>query len=158
LAEIKRICSERGSLDIKIESTSRDGNLLGKVVVKNIGTRAVELNMAGVESPLTIAKLELPTRGAPKISRATNVKFLFTVEKNDVQPLIVFSVLPGRTLELPFAARISGLGPHLISFIGGQRATIPTDDVCSSVVANEIGAVWAAAAIYDVQEDTNASK
>lgn len=155
LAEIKRICSERGSLDIKIEASSRNRILSGKIFVKNIGTRTVELDMRNVASPLTVAKIDLTSDNALKISKSASVKMPFSVEKEEAQSVTIFSVLPGRTLELPFVTRTAEPGSYLISFIGGPRDTVPTDEVCRTVTQNEVGADWAASAIHEVRDDTN---
>lgn len=159
VAELKRYCSERGSLDIKIEADTKNSTLIGKVIVKNIGTRLVDLHTSdpSIDSPLTMAKIEASENGELKYSKITRITIPFTIYDNSVQPLTDFSVLPGRTLELYFIAPVPEPGAYLISFLGGRRNTIPDDDVCKSIPMHEEDAIWAAATIHWVENAVSTS-
>jgi hypothetical protein len=154
VAELKRICSERGSLDIKMETNTKRKMIVGRVVVKNIGTREVDLDMQNVPSPLTVAKLDSSDIGKLTSSRSLTLTVPFTVGQNGVEKLDIFYILPGRTLELPFITPALDTGAYLISFVGGPRETIPDDEVCKNLPTptREKPAYWAAAAIHWVED------
>jgi len=135
-------------LDIKIEVESYEKWISGNVIIKNIGTRGVELDMQG-SSPISIAKLELESKAPVDIRDVVQVEIPFVIDGKFV-PTRLYSVLPGRTLVLPFASTVGDGGYYLISFIGGPRKTIPDDEVCKNETDGEVEASWAAAAIHRV--------
>lgn len=151
LDRIKRICSERGSLDIKIEATSQGKTLLGKVIIKNIGTRAVVLDMKDGPSPIEIAELAFGPRGETKTTNVIEAGFPFVYSSTrETANIAYFSSLPGRTIELHFGAALSHSGIYLISFNGGRRQVEPDDKVCKSDTPHE-DLIWAATDIERIE-------
>ena len=155
---IKRACSERGSLDVKLESKSTDKMILGTVSLKNIGTREVVLEF---DDPISVAELTFPSDGRPRASRFIAVGFPFAAE-NKLIPWHNPSILPGRTMELNFAASVGQPGTYLISFNGGRRQILPDDSACPNVPAQAAPPAkdwfWAATAIQQVPEAAKAGR
>lgn len=153
LDELKRICASRGSLDIKIEATDETLQLFGKVLIKNIGTRVVALDMRE-DSPITVSQLAFPEPG--KIEAATTflVKFPYQFGQAPIAGLDFFSILPGRTVELHFATAVKNPGAYLISFMGGRRNVDPDEEICrkSSSGAEHQDLVWAATSIHYIKK------
>ena len=151
LDRVKRICSERGSLDIKIEARSEGKTLLGKVVVKNIGTRAVVLDMTDGLPPIEIAELTFGPHSEAKASNIVEAGFPFIYSSTkELTTITYFSSLPGRTVELHFGAAIPHSGIYLISFNGGRRQVEPDDKVCKADTPQE-NMIWAATDIQRIE-------
>lgn len=151
IEQIKRICSERGSLDIKIEVASGNKTLLGTVLLKNIGTRSVDLSIPSDVKPISVAELDFSAQNELRVSKLVQVEFPF-IFGGELGSWSGISVLPGRTTDLHFVAPVDRPGTYLISFLGGPRSTIPEDDVCS---AKEESADWAAHTIYEIKAQSN---
>jgi hypothetical protein len=149
LDRIKRICAERGSLDIRIDATHKGKILFGKVVVKNIGTREVSLDMRQ-EAPIYVAELNFTSDGDTKASNIIKAGFPYVFEGHPDHRLTFFSILPGRTTELHFATSLAHSGTYLISFNGGPRHVSPDAAVCGTTLDNN-EYVWGASAIQQIQ-------
>jgi hypothetical protein len=128
------------------------------VSLKNIGTRRVDLELYH-QLPITITELAFTPDGRSLPSRSIEVNFPFFQEGK----LIAWdrlSVLPGRTMELNFAASVGQPGTYLISFHGGQRQIFPDDDTCVGTFIQEKRAeknwFWAATAVHQVPKATEA--
>lgn len=156
LDQIKRICSERGSLDIKIDARSTNRLLLGTVSLKNIGTRAVDLQIPSGMEPISVAELEFASGDKPRASRLIAVDFPIVLETHLIQWNAI-SVLPGRTIDLHFVAQVGHPGVYLISFRGGPRNVLPDETVCASATTKDEPASWAAVAIHQVKDDVQQS-
>ena len=146
---VKRICAERGSLDIQINPTSVGQLIIGKVIVKNIGTREVILDMQK-EPPIRVGELVLSANGDFRTSNVIKTGFPYITDADPNFSLTVFSILPGRTLELPFSVSVPRQGTYAISFAGGPRSVLPDEKVCGNDQKQELSYGWAAAAIQQV--------
>jgi hypothetical protein len=152
LAQLKRLCAERGSLDIKLEASSARNVLHGTVIIKNIGTRGVELHFEPSVRPISVARIEFSPDAEPTPAEFITSDFPYVLDDNKLGTWSDISILPGRTNDLHFVVPISRPGYYLISFRGGKRLTAPDVSGCGEAATREESAVWGAATIYFVSD------
>ena len=157
--QLKRACAERGSLDIKLGTKHAGDMILGTVSLRNIGTSKVDLDL-DQHPPITITELTFASDGKPRASRSIEVSFPY-VRGGDLIEWNKPSLLPGRTMELNFAAAVGHPGTYLLSFRGGGRHIFPDNDACSISIQEKLAAApwfWAATAIQQVPEAADATR
>lgn len=155
--QLRRFCAERGSLDIKIDAKNTGSTIIGNVSLKNIGTRRVNLELYHY-APIAITEITFTPDGKPRSSRSIEVSFPI-FHREELVDWDRPSVLPGRTMEMHFAASVGQPGIYLISFRGGPRDILPDDGACRTVEKPpETSWFWAATAIQQVSQKNEATR
>jgi hypothetical protein len=149
-AQVARICSERGSLDLKIDLDQRADVLLGRVEAKNIGTRQVKLDIE--HPPIRVEHFMVDSDGTLKTLGKLNAEITILFPEREIdakdQSLRIASILPGRTFEMPFVLPIKPAGLYLVRFEGGPRSIEPDDRLCAYIPNEPQHFHWAASKIH----------
>jgi hypothetical protein len=151
LEDFKRICADKGALDIEIlqQASADKGVLRGVIKLKNVGKREVPLDLTKYK-PIQFSPVRFNDDGRYSLTSGPDANFTLAIPGFPPDILTEFFILPGRTLRLPFIEKLPSDTWYMVSFNGGMRNIQTDNPKCVEFEPKGGPTIWHAESIVKV--------